>query len=317
MVRRHGGDIALFSGTAHRELAVEVAECLGLSLGPVSVTRFPDTELSVRVDISVRGKDVFLVQPTSPPVNESLAELLIILDAMRRASAGRITAVLPYYGYGRQDKKTSGREPITARMVADMLTKGGADRVLSIDLHSPQLQGFFDIPVDHLTAVGILTEHLKRGDLTDSVVVSPDAGRVNMATDYANRLGLPVVVIHKRRTGPERTEVVTVVGEVVGRRPIVIDDMISTGGTIHRSVAALLEHGAVSDIRLAITHGVLVGHVMEYLADPAITGIAVTNTVPIGTEKRIPKLSVVSVAPMVADAIRCIHTDRSVSELFA
>ena len=308
-------ELALISGSAHPGLAREIAESLGVTLGPATITRFPDSELYVRVEFSVRGKDVYVIQPTCAPVNENLVELLIILDALRRASAGRITAVIPYFGYARQDKKIAGREPITARMVADMLTTGGADRILTIDLHSAQIQGFFDIPVDQLTAVGVLTEHMRMWDLRDSLIVAPDAGRVVMAGEYASRLGLPVAIVHKRRIGPERTEAAYVVGDVASRHPIIIDDMISTGGTIIRAMDALLERGAAEDVRVVATHGVLVGGAMELLAHPAISEVVVTNTIPI-PENAIENLRVVSIAPLLAEAIRRIHTDRSVSEVF-
>lgn len=311
------GQMEVFSGTAHPGLAREVADLIGLPLGSLNVSRFPDGEVCVNIGASVRGKDVFVIQPTCPQVNENFTELLIILDALYRASAGRVTAVIPYYGYARQDKKTAGREPIAARMVADMLSVGGADRVLTVDLHSPQIQGFFNIPVDHLTAVGILSECLRGMELGDAVVVAPDAGRVNMATEYANRLGLPVVIIHKRRTGPEQTAVAHVVGEVRGKRPIIIDDMIATGGTIARSVEALLREGATPGIYVAVTHPVLVGSALEHLLNPAIARVIVTNTIPVGPEKRISKMDVVSIAGLIADAIARIHSDSSVSDLFA
>ena len=308
--------LEVFSGSAHPKLAAEIAGCMGIPLGPLTVTRFPDGEIYVRVETSVRGKDVYIVQPTCPPVNESFTELLIILDALRRASARRITAVIPYYGYARQDKKTAGREPISARMIADMLITGGADRILTIDLHSSQIQGFFDIPVDHLTAVGILSEHLRSHELSDSVVVAPDAGRVNMATQYANRLGLPVVIIHKRRRSPEETEIAHVVGEVRGKQPIIIDDMITTGGTINRSVLALLDKGAKPEIFVAATHPILVGRALEYLSHPAIKQVVVTNTVPVAG-KELAGLIEVSVGPLIASALERIHSDSSVSEIFA
>lgn len=308
--------LEVFSGSAHPQLAAEIATRMGIQLGPLTVTRFPDGEIYVKIETSVRGKDVYVVQPTCPPVNENFTELLIILDALKRASARRITAVMPYYGYARQDKKTAGREPITARMIADMLIAGGADRALTIDLHSSQIQGFFDIPVDHLTAVGILSEHIRIHELSDAVVVAPDAGRVSMATDYANRLGLPVVIIHKRRRSPEETEIVHVVGEVQGKQPIIIDDMITTGGTINRSVQALLDEGARPEIFVAATHAVLVGRALEHLSHPAIKEIVVTNTIPVG-DKRPPNLKEVSVAPLIASAIERIHADTSVSEIFA
>ncbi|MDI6828751.1 MAG: ribose-phosphate pyrophosphokinase [Armatimonadota bacterium] len=315
-LQRPRGELEVFSGTAHPELALEVAMRLGRSLGRLNVSRFPDGEVHVQIEESVRGKDVFIIQPTCPPVNENFTELLIMLDALYRASAGRITVVIPYYGYARQDKKTTGREPITARMVADMLTAGGADRILAMDLHSPQIQGFFRIPVDHLTAVGALCLELRALEIKDAVVVSPDAGRVKLATEYANRLGLPVVIIHKRRIGPEQTEAVYVVGDVRGKRPIIIDDMITTGGTIERSVNALLEQGAKEEIYVAATHPVLVESAIERLSNPTIKNVLVTNTIPVPSGKMLQKLRVVSIAHLIADAIRSIHTDSSVSQLF-
>lgn len=309
-------DIQILSGSAHPQLAAEIAEYLGLQVAPMTISRFPDSETYVRVETSVRGKDVYVIQPTCPPVNENLMELMVILDALRRASTGRITAVVPYFGYARQDKKITGREPISARMVADMLTGGGADRILTIDLHSLQIQGFFDMPVDQLTAVVILTERMRTWDLTDSVIVAPDAGRVNMATDYASRLGLPVVIVHKRRFGPEKTRAAYVVGEVHGKRPIIIDDMITTGGTIARSVAALIEQGAVANVRVVATHAVLVGGFNDNLSIPAITEVLMTDTIPIPPDKQMANLSQVSTARMLADAISCIHRESSVSALF-
>lgn len=311
------GEMIVFSGSAHPALAAAIAREIGTIPGPLAVTHFPDGEIHVRIDRSVRGEDVFVVQPTCPPVNENFTELLIILDALYRASAGRITVVIPYYGYARQDKKAAGREPITARMIADMLTRGGADRVLTIDLHSPQIQGFFDIPVDHLSTTRVIATHLASWDLQDTVAVAPDAGRVNTTIEYANQLGIPVVIIHKRRLGPTETTVTYVVGDVDGKRPIIIDDMITTGGTIERSVQALIAKGAEPDISIAVTHPILVGRAMEYLQNPAIKRVVVTDTVPLPPEKRLDKIEVVSVAKLVADAIERIHRDNSVSDLFA
>ncbi|MHB0914006.1 MAG: ribose-phosphate diphosphokinase [Armatimonadota bacterium] len=307
------GELTIFSGTAHPALAHDIAENLSKPLGPISLTRFPDGEIHVLIDESVRGKDVFVIQPTCPPVNENFVELLIILDALVRASAERITVVTPYYGYARQDKKTAGREPITARMVADVLTLGGADRLIAIDLHSPQIQGFFRIPVDHLSAVGTLAGHMRSWDLADSVIVAPDAGRVHTATEYASRLDLPVVILHKRRTGPEQTSIAYLVDDVRRKRPIIIDDMITTGGTVERAVTALLEAGCAPDIRVAATHPIIVGRATEVLSSPAITRILFSDTVPV---PRIPKVEIASIAPLLAAAIRRIHTDSSVSDLF-
>jgi ribose-phosphate pyrophosphokinase len=310
------GELAVFTGRANPRLAQAIAKHLDIDLSPLIVTSFPDQEIAVRIDVSVRGKDVFIIQPTSPPAHASLVELLIILDAIRRASPARITAVIPYYGYARQDKKTAGREPITARLVADMITSAGADRVLTVDLHSPQIQGFFNIPVDQLTAVPVLSDYISSWHLADTVVVTPDAGRVNMATEYANRLGVPVVIIHKRRITGESTEVAHIVGDVRGKRPIIIDDMITTGGTIHRSVEALITHGALPEVFIAASHGVLVGKALELLSNPAICQIAVTDSVLIEPVKQIEKLHTVSIASLLAGAITRIHDNSSVSEMF-
>ena len=310
------GKMAVFSGNAHPELAAEIAGHLGLGLAAMRVSRFPDGETRVSIDESIRGADAFIVQPTCPPVNENLVELLVITDALKRASAGRITAVAPYFGYSRQDKKSAGREPITARMVADVMTTVGVDRVITMDLHSSQIQGFFALPVDHLTAVNVLARYLagkKRGDL---VVVSPDAGRVKLAAQYANRLDAPVAIIHKRRLGPERSEVSHVVGEIRGRTPVVIDDMITTGGTIDRTVEALMNGGARPEVCIVATHPVLVGRSIEYLSRPEISEVFVANTIPLGPEKRLDKITVVGIASLIADAIRSVHTDGSVSRLF-
>ena len=310
------GEMGVFSGTAHPDLAREIAGHLGLEMGALTASRFPDGEIEVRINESVRGVDAFIIQPTCPPVNENLMELLVMTDALCRASAGRITAVVPYYGYARQDKKAAGREPITARMVADVMTTVGIDRLVTVDLHSAQIQGFFGVPVDHLTAVNELSRYMAAKELDNLVVVSPDAGRVKLAAEYANRLGAPVVIIHKRRLGPERPEVAHVVGDVEGKAPVVIDDMITTGGTIGRSVKALLENGAKPEIYVMATHPVLVGRALENLANPAIQEIVVTNTIPLAPEKRLERIKVVTIAPLIADAIRSIHTNASVSRLF-
>jgi len=309
-------NMEVFSGTAHRNLGEEIASCLNTNLGSLEVSRFPDGEIHVRIEKSVRGMDVFVIQPTCPPVNENFTELLIILDALHRASAGRITAVIPYYGYARQDKRAAGREPITARMIADMLITGGADRILTVDLHSPQIQGFFDIPVDHLTAVDLLSKEMSQWDLSDSVLVAPDAGRVKMTTEYANRLNLPVVIVHKRRIGADQTAVLYVVGDVKGMRPIIIDDMITTGGTVSKCVDALIEEGAKPDVRVVATHPILVGSAADLLSRKEIVEVLVSNTVPTTMSRELRSLRVASIAPVIADALLRIHCDDSVSELF-
>lgn len=310
------GDMAIFSGNAHPQLAKEVAGYLGLGLAAMDVSRFPDGEVQVQIRESIRGADAFVIQPTCPPVNENLVELLVITDALKRASAGRITAVVPYYGYARQDKKAAGREPITARMVADVLTTVGVDRMVTVDLHSAQIQGFFGFPVDHLTAVNVLARYMAKKKIGDLVVVSPDAGRVKLATEYASRLNAPVVIIHKRRLGPEQPEVAHVVGEIRGMTPVIIDDMMTTGGTVDKSVRALLESGAKPEVYVMATHAVLVGRFTEVLGKSAIKEVVVTNTIPLGPEKQLGKITVVSIGPLIAEAIRSIHTDGSVSRLF-
>ncbi|MHB0870652.1 MAG: ribose-phosphate diphosphokinase [Chloroflexota bacterium] len=309
-------DIRLFSGSANPDLASCVARELRIPLGRRLLQRFPDGEVEFRLEQTVRGRDVYLLQSTGPPVNEHLMELLVMIDASRRAAAGRITALVPYYGYSRQEKKSRGREPITARLVADLMTVAGADRVVSIDLHAPAIQGFFNIGMDHLTAVPILIEHLRQHREPDMVVVSPDTGRAKLAEKYARALGLPLVVLHKQRLGGAETEIHAVVGDVRGRRPIIIDDMITTGGTIHNAVQALLQAGATPELTVAATHGLLVGKALERLADPVIAEVAITDTVPVPPEKRIPKMHVVSVDGLLAEAVRRLNEERSISEIF-
>lgn len=308
--------MAVFSGNAHPALAEEIARHLGLDCAEMEVSRFPDGETRVKIDESIRGMDAFVVQPTCPPVNENLVELLVITDALKRASAGRITAVVPYFGYSRQDKKAAGREPITARMVADLMTTVGVDRMITVDLHSAQVQGFFGFPVDHLTAVNVLARYMAGKHIEQLVVVSPDAGRVKLATQYSSRLDAPVAIIHKRRLSPEDPEVLHVVGDIRGRTPVVIDDMITTGGTIDRTVTALLDGGARPEIYVMATHPVLVGQSIEYLSRPAIKEVIATNTIPIPPEKRLDKITVVGIASLIGEAIRSVHTDTSVSRLF-
>ncbi len=309
-------DIQLFSGSANPELAKGMAGKLRIALGKRLLQRFPDGEVSFRLDETVRGHDVYLLQSTCPPVDEQLVELLIMIDACRRAAAGRITALIPYYGYSRQEKKSRGREPITARLVADLLTVAGTDRVVSLDLHAPAIQGFFNIGMDHLTAVPLLIEHLLRHREPDMVVVSPDTGRVKLAEKYARGLGLPLVVLHKERLGGAETEVHAVIGDVHDLRPIVVDDMITTGGTIEGAVHALLEAGARPEMTVAATHGLLVDGAVDRLQDPAIAQVVVTDTVPVPLEKRLPKMHILSVGGLLAEAVRRLHENRSISELF-
>ncbi len=309
-------EIQLFCGTANPELGEAVASRLRIPLGSRLLQRFPDGEVDFRLEESVRGRDVYLLQSTGPPVNENLMELLIMIDGCRRATAGRITAIIPYFGYSRQEKKSEGREPITARLVADLLTVAGSDAVVSIDLHAPAIQGFFNISMDHLTAVPILIDYLQQHRRPDQVVVSPDTGRVKLAERYSHGLGVPLVVLHKRRLDGGAAEAHAVIGDVAGRRPIVIDDMITTGGTIEGAVLALMGAGAVPEITVAATHGLLVGRALERLENPAISEVVITDTVPVPPERRLPKLRVLSVAGLLAEAVRRLHEGESVSALF-
>jgi len=314
---RTGEDIKLFSGTATPELAHSVAKHLGTELSHGSVSTFPDGETRIEIDESVRGADCYIIQSTSAPVNHNLMEVLVLADALRRASAWRINAVIPYFGYARQDKKVSAREPITAKLVANLLTTAGVDRVITIDLHAGQIQGFFDVPVDHLTALDILGDHLAQEDLTDCVVVSPDVGRATEARRLANYLDLPLAMLYKRRTSPTETEVTHVIGEVAGKRPIMIDDMISTAGTMRRGIEALIRLGAKTGATVAATHPVFTPPALERLHHEAIERVIVTDTVPFEDGEAHPFVHVLSVAPLLAMAIRNVHDNASVSSLFS
>jgi len=299
------------------ELAKEIADYLGLSLGNSQVIHFSDGEVQVRINESVRGKDVFVIQPTSQPANENLMELLITVDALRRASARRITAVMPYYGYARQDRKVKAREPITAKLVANLITTAGARRVLAMDLHAGQIQGFFDIPVDHLLAVPILAKYFIENGLhgTDTVVVSPDLGGVTRSRELAERLNTPLAIIDKRRPEPNVIEIMNIIGDIKDKRVIMLDDIIDTAGTITLGVKALLEKGA-KEVYACCTHPVLSGLAIERLAKSPVKEVIVTNSIPLPSEKRLSKIKVLSVAPLLGEAIRRIHDDLSVSSLF-
>jgi len=307
--------LKVFSGNANAELAEEIAHYAGVSLGSARVTRFCDGEIEVQINESVRGADVFVVQPTCTPVNETLMELLVMIDAIRRASARRITAVIPYYGYARQDRKTRGRQPITARLVANLIVASGARRVMTMDLHAGQIQGFFDIPVDHLPAGPILAEYFHRNGLNDVVVVAPDLGGVTRARDMAERLGASIAIIDKRRPEPNVAEVTNLIGEVQGRRVLMVDDIIDTAGTITKGAEALKVWGA-TEIYVCCTHAVLSGPAIERLEAAPVKEVLVTNTIPVPAEKTLPKLKVLSVAPLLGEAILRIHEDLSVSKLF-
>ncbi|MBX9655956.1 ribose-phosphate pyrophosphokinase [bacterium] len=310
-------ELRVFSGTANQPLAEKIASHLGLMIGKISLTRFPDGEIAVKIEEDVRGRDIFIVQPTCPPVNENLMELLTMLDAFRRASAQRITAVVPYYGYARQDRKDEGRVPITAKLVANLISKAGADRVLSMDLHAAQIQGFFDVPVDHLYSVPVIQAHFSHYvDPKDLVIVSPDVGRIKLAQKFVNRLGGDLVIIDKRRKSSVETVQENVIGaSVEGKTAILVDDMISTGGSIAGAARTLKRFGATK-ILVGATHGIFCGRAVEILSDAPIDEIVVTDTIPVDEARR--KLGVVTktVAHVLAEAIRRIHNSESVSYLF-
>ncbi len=312
---RQPGELKLFSGEAHPELAHKIAAALEEPLAGMRITRFADGEFDVKIGESVRGADVFLIQPTCPPVSENLIQLFIILDALRRASAGRITAVIPYYGYARKEKKTQARDPISAKLMADFITLAGANRVIALDLHADAIQGFFDIPVDHLTAEKILADYIRGLRLDNGVIVSPDVGGAKRAGSIARLLDLPVVFVDKRRPKDDVVAVLRVVGEVAGMDAVVVDDLISTGGTLAGVSQALKAEGARS-VRVLATHGVLAGDAVERLAAAPLEEVVITDSVPLPSSKHHPKVKVLSVAPLLAEAIRRVHEDRSVSELF-
>jgi ribose-phosphate pyrophosphokinase len=308
--------LRLYSGTSHRELAEEVATHLGVELGEPNLRRFANGEIHCRFDESLRGADVFIIQSHVEPVNASIMEQLMMIDAAKRASAKRITAVCPYYGYSRQDRKAEGREPIGAKLVADMLTVAGISRVMSIDLHSGQIQGFFDKPVDHLVAMPVLLDYLRREASDDMVVVSPDAGRVKVAERYSQHLGADLAFVHKRHVKGQANAVEArgVIGDVDGRRCVLVDDMVDTAGTVVAAADILVEHGA-TEVWVMATHGLLSGPAVDRLNSSKIARIVVTNTVPPPVEQ-LANLEVLSVAEILADAIDAVFEDTSVSEIF-
>ena len=310
------GEMKIFSGSAHPELAREIAEHLGLPLGQARLRRFPDTEVSFQIDENIRGTDVFIVQPTSTPVDQHLMELLVMIDAFRRSSASRITAVIPYYGYARQDRKDKPRVPISAKLVANLLTAAGANRVLTMDLHKAQIQAFFDIPVDHLFAAPVIIEYLARQKYPLMTIVSPDAGGAERARAYAKRLSAELAIIDKRRSDDGSAEVMNVIGDVEGRTCILQDDIVDTAGTMQKAAAALAESGAARVLASAV-HGVLSGPAIERIEQSPIEKLIVTNTIPLADERaRCSKVVVLSVARLLAQAIRSIHEETSVSKLF-
>lgn len=307
--------IKVFTGNAHPELAKRISHHLGIPLGDAEVTRFNDGESYCKINENVRGTDVFLIQPTCPPVNENLMELLLMLDALKRASASRITAVIPYYGYARQDRKTEPRVPISAKLVADLITAAGASRVLVMDLHVGQIQGFFNIPVDHLFAAPVLLDYIREKNIPDLTIVSPDPGGVERARAFAKRLNATLAIVDKRRIKPNEAKVMYIVGDIKGRNPIIVDDMIDTGGSVIKSAEALKREGA-KDIYACCTHPVFSKGAIENLANPLLKEIIVTDTIPCDKKEDSPKVTVLSVAALLAEAIKRIHMNASVSSLF-
>jgi len=313
--KRVNRELKVFSGNANPALAEQICDHLKIPLGKINLTRFSDGELYCQILENVRGTDVFLIQPTCCPVNNNLMELLIMIDAFKRSSATRITSVIPYYGYGRQDRKDKPRVPISSKLVADLLTAAGADRILSMDLHAGQIQGFFDIPVDHLYAMPVLIEYLKKLEIPNLTLVSPDAGGVERARAFSKRLDADLAVIDKRRTAPNQAEVLHIIGHVAGRNVIICDDMIDTAGTLVNTVHALRKKKA-EKIFACATHGILSGLAIERLRHAPIEEIILTNTVPLDESKILPNMKILSVAGLLGTAIQSIHEETSVSNLF-
>jgi ribose-phosphate pyrophosphokinase len=315
---RTANDLRIFTGNANPALAAQIASELGTPLGEITVSQFSDGEISVKIEESARGQDIFIVQPTCDPVNDNLMEMLIMIDAFRRASARRITVVLPYYGYARQDKKVKPREPVTARLVANLITHAGASRVLCLDLHAGQIQGFFDLPVDHLYAGPLIADYLIQEGLYDgkTVVVSPDVGGVARARALAEHLKSPIAIIAKRRPEPNKVEIMEIIGDVTDKVCVMVDDMIDTGGSVVQGAEALIERGAAA-VHACCTHAILSGKAIERVNGSPLRSLVVTDTILLPPDKYSPKIKVLSVAPLLADAIQRIHEDNSVSELFS
>ena len=311
----HGKDIKIFTGNAYPKAAEDIARNLGLPLGKCSVGHFADGEVSVSPEESVRGSDVFIVQSTCNPVNDNLMELLIMIDAMKRASAGRINAIIPYYGYARQDRKAKARDPITAKLVADLIMAAGADRVLTMDLHANQIQGYFDIPVDHMIGLPTLTEYFIKKEMEDVVIVSPDHGSVPRARNMAERMNCPIAIVDKRRPEPNKSEIMNIIGDIKGKNCIILDDMIDTAGTITNAANAIKDMGA-KEVYACATHGVLSGPAIERLEKSAIKELVILNTLPIPEEKKIDKMTILSAAPIFAETISRVYTHGSVSAMF-
>lgn len=315
----HGKDIKIFTANSNPAVAAQIAAHLGLSIGDAEVKTFSDGEISVSIKETVRGSDVFVVQSTCNPVNQNLMELLIMLDAFKRASAASITAVMPYYGYARQDRKAKARDPISAKLVADLITAAGADRLLTMDLHAPQIQGFFNIPVDHLLGVPILVPyfcHKFEGRKDDVVIVSPDLGSVTRARNFAQRFDAPLAIIDKRRQKANESEVMNIIGDVRGKKVIIVDDMADTAGTLVGAAKAVMETGGATEVYACATHGVLSGPAIGRLRESCIRELVILDTIPLPEEKRIPQITVLSAAPVFAEAIGRIYQNRAISTMF-
>ena len=311
-------DFKLFSGNANPELSKRIADYLGVDLGKITIGTFPDGETSCKIEEDVRGRDVYLIQPTCPPANEHLMQLLVMIDSCKRASAERVTAVMPYFGYARQDRKDEGRVPITAKLVANLITRAGADRVLAMDLHAAQIQGFFDVPVDHLYAAPALNEHFLKMNLDpeELVIVSPDEGSIKRALGHAKRLGGRVAIIDKRRSSAETTQQENIIGGPVdGKICLMFDDMISTAGSICGAAKKLKEVGA-SEIHVATTHAVFCGSAVERLTEADLAGVVCTDSIPLAADEMPPRTHVLGIAPLLGEAIKRIHRNESVSRLF-
>ncbi|MCP4652737.1 MAG: ribose-phosphate pyrophosphokinase [Candidatus Omnitrophica bacterium] len=307
--------LAIFSGTAHPKLTKKICDSLKVKQAKAQVGRFSDGEVRVKIEENVRGKDVFVVQPTCSPVNENLMELLIMLDALRRASAYRITAVIPYFGYARQDRKDQPRVPITAKLVANLLTGAGANRVLTMDLHAGQVQGFFDIPLDNLYAIEVFLSYFKKKEFNDLVIVSPDVGGIKMARAYAKKFGASLAIVDKRRNSPEATEVMHILGEVKDKNVIMVDDIVATGSSLVEAAKALNKAGA-KKIHAAITHGILSANAVEKITNSAIDSLVITDSIPLPTSKKSRKIKVASAGNLFAEAIKRTHFEKSISVLF-
>ncbi|WP_010094874.1 ribose-phosphate diphosphokinase [Ornithinibacillus scapharcae] len=315
MSQYQNSNMKVFSLNSNRKLAEEIASHIGLSLGKCTVTTFSDGEIQINIEESVRGSDVYVVQSTSSPVNQHLMELLIMLDALKRASAKTINVVMPYYGYARQDRKARAREPITAKLVADLIETAGADRVITLDLHAPQIQGFFDGPIDHLQGVPLLSDYFEKKNIEDIIIVSPDHGGVTRARKMADRLKAPIGIIDKRRPRPNVAEVMNIIGNIEGKTAILIDDIIDTAGTITLAANALIENGA-KEVYACCTHPVLSGPAIERIQNSKIKELVITNSIPLPEDKLIDKITQLSVAPLIGEAIIRVHEEQSVSILF-